>query len=92
MSGRITVSPEQIEEMARQFLEGGEQSRQILAGLVRMVQNMEQDWEGLAKQRFFYEFQEADKQMQALVHLLESIGQELAAMSHKFRAIDQNRM
>lgn len=92
MSGRITVSPEQMEEMARQFIEGGEQSRQILGALVKMVQNMEQDWEGLSKQRFYNEFQEADKQMQSFVHMLESIGQELAAMSQKFRTIDQNRM
>ncbi|WP_223067437.1 WXG100 family type VII secretion target [Paenibacillus caui] len=91
MAGRITVSPEQIEEMARQFLQGGEQSRQIIAGLTRIVQTMEQDWEGLSKQRFFHEFQEADKQMQAFVYMLESIGQELAAMSNKFRSIDQGR-
>ncbi|ANS74111.1 type VII secretion protein EsxA [Paenibacillus yonginensis] len=91
MAGRIMVNPEQIEEMARQFLQGGEQSRQIIAGLTQMVNSLEQEWEGLSKQRFFHEFQEADKQMQAFVSMLESIGEELAAMSNKFRALDQTR-
>ncbi|GGA38788.1 WXG100 family type VII secretion target [Paenibacillus physcomitrellae] len=91
MGGRITVNPEQIEEMARQFLQGGEQSRQIIAGLTQMVNSLEQEWEGLSKQRFFHEFQEADKQMKAFVYMLESIGEELAVMSNKFRSLDQTR-
>jgi WXG100 family type VII secretion target len=50
---------------------------------------MEGQWEGMTKQRFFQEFQEASKQMQAFVTTLNSISQELTAIANKFRTVDQ---
>lgn len=92
MREKITITPEQVEEMARHFVSGGEQSRQIMARLQQSVQSLEQDWEGVSKQRFVQDFQEADKQMQALARMLESIALELNALANRFRLIDQTRI
>ncbi|MBP2001000.1 WXG100 family type VII secretion target [Paenibacillus shirakamiensis] len=91
MSGRITISPEQVEQIARQFKQSSEESRQIVLGLTQAVQGMESDWEGVTKQRFIQEFEEADKQMKYFAQILESISEELNSISQRFRSIDQNK-
>lgn len=91
MSGRILISPEQVEAVANQFKQGGEQSQQLVASLSQAIQGMEGQWEGLTKQRFFQEFQEAGRQMQSFVQILNSISHELGAIAQKFRSIDETR-
>lgn len=91
MSGRISISPEQVDTVANQFKQSGEQSQQLVASLTQAIQGMEGQWEGMAKQRFFQEFQEAGRQMQTFVQTLNTISQELTAIAQKFRAIDETR-
>ncbi|GIP21551.1 MULTISPECIES: WXG100 family type VII secretion target [Paenibacillus] len=90
MAGRITISPEHVEQIAKQFKMSSEESRQIVSNLANAVQGMEHEWEGVTKQRFIKEFQEADKQMKSFVQILDSISEELIAISQKFRSIDQS--
>ncbi|AJS59062.1 WXG100 family type VII secretion target [Paenibacillus sp. IHBB 10380] len=91
MTGRILISPEQVDQVANQFKLSGEQSQQIVATLTQAIQGMEGQWEGMTKQRFFQQFQEASKEMQLFIQTLNSINQELTAISTKFRTVDQNR-
>lgn len=90
MAGRITISPEHVEQIAKQFKQSSEESRQIVSNLTSVVQSMESEWEGVTKQRFIKEFQEADKQMKSFVQILDSISEELISISQKFRSIDQS--
>ncbi|MDO7905719.1 WXG100 family type VII secretion target [Paenibacillus sp. JX-17] len=91
MAGRILITPEQVDQVANQFKSSGEQSQQIVSQLTSSIQGMEGQWEGMTKQRFFQEFQEASKQMQQFVTTLNSISQELTAIANKFRTVDQAR-
>lgn len=91
MAGRITISPEQVDQVAAQFKQSSEESRQIIAGLTHSIQQMEGEWEGMSKERFVQQFQEADKQMKSFMFILENISQELTLISQKFRTIDQSR-
>lgn len=91
MSGRILISPEQVDQVANQFKQSSEQSQQIVSSLTQSINGMEGQWEGMTKQRFFTEFQEASKQMQSFVQTLNSISTELTAIAQKFRSVDQSR-
>ncbi|BFH63737.1 MULTISPECIES: WXG100 family type VII secretion target [Paenibacillus] len=91
MAGRILITPEQVESVANQFKQGGEQSNSIVTGLQQAINGMEGQWEGMTKQRFFQEFQEASKQMQSFVQILNNISQELTAIAQKFRTVDESR-
>ncbi|GIO29872.1 MULTISPECIES: WXG100 family type VII secretion target [Paenibacillus] len=91
MAGRILITPEQVDAVANQFKQGGEQSQQIVNGLTQAIHGMEGQWEGMTKQRFFQEFQEANKQMQSFVQILNNISQELTAIAQKFRTVDESR-
>ncbi|EJW17916.1 WXG100 family type VII secretion target [Paenibacillus alvei] len=91
MAGRILITPEQVDQVANQFKQGGDQSQQIVASLTQSIQGMEGQWEGMTKQRFFQEFQEASKQMQSFVQTLNTISEELKAIAQKFRTVDEQR-
>ncbi|MCM3340096.1 MULTISPECIES: WXG100 family type VII secretion target [unclassified Paenibacillus] len=91
MAGRILVTPEQIDQVANQFRQSGDQSQQIVSTLTQSIQGMEGQWEGMTKQRFFQEFQEANKQMQSFVQTLNTISEELKAIAQKFRTVDEQR-
>ncbi|MFB5265207.1 WXG100 family type VII secretion target [Paenibacillus enshidis] len=89
MAGGILITPEQVDQVANQFKQSSEQSQQIVSSLNLSIQGMEGQWDGMTKQRFFQEFQEASKQMQSFVQTLNSISQELTAIANKFRTVDQ---
>ncbi|GAA4722593.1 WXG100 family type VII secretion target [Brevibacillus fulvus] len=88
MAQRILITPDQVDAVAAQFRQGREESQQIIDRLNQQVQNMEGQWDGMTKQRFFQEFQEAKKSMDNFTQLLESISQELTHIANKFRQAD----
>ncbi|WP_232699381.1 WXG100 family type VII secretion target [Brevibacillus daliensis] len=85
---RILITPDQVDEVANQFTQGKEQSQEIIQRLNQQINQMEGQWDGMTKQKFFQEFQEANKQMTSFVQLLESISQELRNIATKFRQAD----
>lgn len=91
MAGRILITPEQVEQVANQFKQSGDQSQQIVNSLTQSVNGMEGQWDGMTKQRFFQEFQEASRLMQSFVQTLDSISTELKAIAQKFRMADESR-
>ncbi|MGM1045166.1 WXG100 family type VII secretion target [Paenibacillus uliginis N3/975] len=91
MAGRILITPEQVEQVANQFKQSGEQSQQIVNSLTQSVNGMEGQWDGMTKQRFFQEFQEASRLMNSFVQTLDSISTELKAIAQKFRMADESR-
>ncbi|UHA73838.1 WXG100 family type VII secretion target [Paenibacillus sp. 481] len=88
MSRRILITPERVEDVAKQFKQGSEQSQELISVLTQAVQSMEGEWDGVTKQRFFQQFQEANQQMQLFVHMLNTIDSELSAIAQKFRTVD----
>ncbi|MFM1652484.1 WXG100 family type VII secretion target [Brevibacillus sp. B_LB10_24] len=87
---RILITPDQVDAVANEFRQGREQSQQIIDRLNQQVNNMEGQWDGMTKQRFFQEFQEANKQMSNFLQLLESISQELTQIAARFRQADES--
>ncbi|OAJ72495.1 type VII secretion protein EsxA [Brevibacillus sp. SKDU10] len=85
---RILISPDQVDEVASQFQQSKEQSQQVIDRLNQQIHQMEGQWDGMTKQKFFQEFQEANRQMTGFVLLLESISNELHAIATKFRQAD----
>jgi WXG100 family type VII secretion target len=90
MAQRILVTPEQLEGVASQFKQSSEQSQQMIARLQQNVNNLQGQWDGMTKQRFFQDFQNAQKQMNLYVQTLESINAELRQIATRFRQADQS--
>ena len=64
---RILISPDQVDEVANQFQQSKEQSQQVIDRLNQQIHQMEGQWDGMTKQKFFQEFQEANRQMTGFV-------------------------
>ncbi|MBA4496409.1 WXG100 family type VII secretion target [Paenactinomyces guangxiensis] len=86
---RILITPEEVEQVAQQFKAKREESSQIINVLNQQIQGLEGQWDGMTKQRFFQDFQEARKNMENFVHLLDNISQALTQIATKFRQTDQ---
>jgi WXG100 family type VII secretion target len=89
MAQRILVTPEQLDQVAGQFKSTSEQSQQMISRLAQQVNGLQGQWDGMTKQRFFQDFQAAQKQMNTYVQLLESINAELKGIATRFRQADQ---
>lgn len=89
MSEVIRISPEQVRQVASQFRNAGEQSRQMVAQLSGSVKGVESEWAGMAKNQFFLEYQQWEGSMQQYVQLLEQIGEELEQIARRFEEADQ---
>jgi WXG100 family type VII secretion target len=88
MSMKILVSPEELDGISRQFKNGADQSRQQCSTLRNALNSLDGRWDGATKQRFFTQFEQSQKHMEAYTQLLDSIGQELADIATRFRQVD----
>ncbi|MCM3781819.1 WXG100 family type VII secretion target [Neobacillus mesonae] len=90
MSNRIKVTPEQIEQVGKQFEQGQNQSRQIVEGLTRSIEQMQSQWEGMTRERFYVQFQESRQQMSKFLECLHNVSTDLHQIATKFREADIN--
>ena len=88
---RIRITPEQVHQVAVQFKQASSQSDQMVKQLTNTINNLQGEWEGMTKERFYSEFQQWSTSMRQFVQLLDQIGQQLDAIADKFRAIDEQR-
>jgi len=89
MSHRILINPDEVEAVAKEFQAKKEQSQQIINSLAQRIHGLEGQWDGMTKQRFFQDFNEAKKNMDNFTQLLENISTALNQIATKFRQTDQ---
>ncbi len=74
---QIMVSPDQIRQLSGQFQQASQDSQNILGNLQNSVNNMQGEWEGMAQQQFFQEFEQWKASMTQFTQLLDTIVQGL---------------
>jgi WXG100 family type VII secretion target len=84
----IRIDPAKVEQVAGQFSQKSQESQAMIAQLKTAVSGMSSEWEGMTAQRFFSDYENWNKQMQAHVALLESISTQLKACAQRFRTAD----
>jgi WXG100 family type VII secretion target len=88
--GHIRVKPEQLEETAKQFRVAHEQSRTMIAKLNIMLQQLEPRWSGMKSQKFYSDYQQAQRQFNQYLTCLQNIEKDLIHIAERFREADQN--
>ena len=86
---RIAITPEQVHDVANQFNGASQQSDQVVNRLESTVNGLAARWEGMAKQRFYGDYEIWRSSMRGFVQLLGEISQELHAIADRFSAADQ---
>lgn len=89
MSNRILVTPEQLEQVSAQFAQSGQLSSDMVEWLQRSIYEMEGQWQGMTRERFYGDYQQARTIMIQFVESLHKISTELKQISGKFRTADE---
>ncbi|SHN80669.1 WXG100 family type VII secretion target [Paenibacillus sp. ov031] len=88
----IKVTPEQLLSVSRQFEAAQSQVFQMNSILKQHLFEIERQWDGSTKEKFYYDFTVAQKVMDNFVSLSLSIAEELQRYSEKFRLADQQAL
>lgn len=88
----IKVTPEQLLSVSRQFEAAQSQVFQMNSILKQHLFEIERQWDGSTKEKFYYDFTLAQKVMDNFVSLSLSIAKELQAHAEKFRLVDQQAL
>ncbi|MFS0858210.1 WXG100 family type VII secretion target [Paenibacillus taichungensis] len=88
----IKVTPEQLLSVSRQFEAAQSQVFQMNSTLRQHLFEIERQWDGSTKERFYGDFVVAQKVMDNFVTLSLSIAKELQGHAEKFRLVDQQAL
>ncbi|BFH60160.1 WXG100 family type VII secretion target [Paenibacillus azoreducens] len=88
MANRIKIDPEQIQRIGDRFLQCCEQNLSMAKELKSLIDGLQGDWEGKSRERFYSSYQDAHKQLESASTLLKNVGDELKAISERFRKTD----
>ncbi|WP_025716204.1 WXG100 family type VII secretion target [Paenibacillus sp. 1-18] len=84
----IKVTPEQLISVSKQFDFAQKTAIQMNSQLIQQISFMQQSWDGITKEQFYYRFQTSQKNMTGFVTLTDSIARELRHHAEKFRLAD----
>ncbi|MBO2944258.1 WXG100 family type VII secretion target [Paenibacillus sp. F411] len=88
MSNRILVTPEQLDDISSRFSLASQQGGELVRRLESSIHQMESQWEGMTRERFFGDYQQARSTMNQFVACLHNVSTELKQISHRFRSTD----
>jgi WXG100 family type VII secretion target len=86
---RIRVTPEQVRQVGSQFKQASSESQAMVNKLQQAMNQLEPEWEGLSRQRFYSEYQNWRNSMNQFVQLLDGVGRQLDDIARKFESVDQ---
>jgi len=89
MSPTIKISPEEVRQVAKKFETASAQSNEVVSNLRSTMSNLQPNWEGLASQRFYQEYEQWNTSMKGYVDLLNRIGQELRTIATVIEEADR---
>jgi len=87
---QIVVSPERLEAVARTFDDRKAETESILNGLRSTMQALDAEWDGVAQNKFYAQWNEMIPKMNQFTNLLGEIANELRRIAQVFRETDQN--
>lgn len=88
----IKVTPEQLISVSKQFAAAQNQVFQMNSILKQKLFEIERQWDGSTKERFYVDFMVAQRVMDDFVSLSLSIARELEGHAEKFRLADQQAL
>jgi WXG100 family type VII secretion target len=85
----IVVSPERLEAVASTFDSQKTETENILNALKGAMDSLDADWDGVAQNKFYAQWNEMLPRMQQFTGLLGEIASELRRIAQVFRETDE---
>lgn len=89
MTGRITMTPEQLKSQAQTYGRSGDQISEILSQLSSLQGEIASMWEGTAFQKFDEQFNQLKPKVENFSQLLHDINQQLNKTAEAVAETDQ---
>jgi WXG100 family type VII secretion target len=86
---QIVVSPERLESVARTFDSKKTETESMIRSLRSTMDSLDADWDGVAQQKFYGEWNEMIPKMNQFTDLLGEISSELRRIAQVFREADE---
>ena len=88
-AGRIKLTPEELRELARDFVTRAGETRDLLQLLLDMVTRIGDTWDGAANNKFFGQYTDLQPHMQRFPEALDGIAATLDHVALTLEQTDQ---
>ncbi len=86
---KIVVSPERLESVARTFDGKKSETESMISTLRSTMSGLDAEWDGVAQNKFYAEWNEMIPKMNQFTNLLGEISSELRRIAQVFREADE---
>ena len=86
---QIVVSPERLESVAQTFDSKKTETESIISSLKSTMNSLDAEWDGVAQNKFYAEWNEMIPKMNQFTELLGEIASELRRIAQAFRETDE---
>jgi WXG100 family type VII secretion target len=86
---QIVVSPERLETVARTFDDKKVETENMISALRSTMDALDAEWDGVAQNRFYTEWNQMIPKMTQFTDLLGEIASELRRIAQVFRETDE---
>ena len=86
---KIVVSPERLESVARTFDGKKSETENVVSTLRSTMDGLDSEWDGVAQNKFYAEWNEMIPKMDQFTNLLGEIASELRRIAQVFREADE---
>jgi WXG100 family type VII secretion target len=86
---QIVVAPERLESVAQTFDSKRDETENIINTLRSTMGDLDADWDGVAQNKFYAEWNEMLPKMTQFTELLAEISSELRRIAQVFRETDE---
>jgi len=86
---QIVVSPERLESVARTFDGKKSETENVVSTLRSTMDGLDSEWDGVAQNKFYAEWNEMIPKMNQFTDLLGEIASELRRIAQVFREADE---
>jgi WXG100 family type VII secretion target len=86
---QIVVSPERLESVASTFDSKKSETENLINALRSTMDSLDADWDGVAQNKFYNEWNEMIPKMNQFTELLGEISSELRRIAQVFREADE---
>jgi WXG100 family type VII secretion target len=84
----IRVTPEDLRSVAGQFKSSHDEAQAMIQKLSTTVHSLDQNWDGIASQRFYQNFELWQRKMSEFTGLLDEINHALVQIAERFEQAD----
>jgi WXG100 family type VII secretion target len=88
MDGQIRITPQQMNDRAKQFYTEGENFEHVVTNMTNLVNYLQEEWEGQSSASFKTQFESFTPGFNSVKELINDIAKQLIDTAHALETLD----